>query len=122
MSARSPAARVDAAAPPVLLREDRDGVCVLTLNRPQARNALSEAMLEALGRALTDLAADPTQRAIIIAANGPAFSAGHDLKELTGRRTDPDQGRVDQVPLAGQSGQVPEENPDERPAIPVRQV
>src|ERR1700686_1632397 len=94
MSARSPAARVDAAATPVLLREDRDGVCILTLNRSQARNALSEAMLEALGRALPDPAADPTQRAIIIAANGPAFSAGHDLKELTGRRTDPDQGRA----------------------------
>ena len=94
MSARSPAARVDAAAPPVLLREDCDGVCVLTLNRPQARNALSEAMLEALGRVLTDIAADPTQRAIVIAANGPAFSAGHDLKELTAHRTDPDRGRA----------------------------
>jgi enoyl-CoA hydratase/carnithine racemase len=94
MSARSPAARVDAPAPPVLLREDCDGVCVLTLNRPQARNALSEAMLEALGRVLTDIAADPTQRAIVVAANGPAFSAGHDLKELTARRTDPDRGRA----------------------------
>ncbi|MGP0091681.1 MAG: enoyl-CoA hydratase [Xanthobacteraceae bacterium] len=94
MSARSPAARVDAPAPPVLLREDCDGVCILTLNRPQARNALSEALLEALRRELADLAADSTQRAIVIAANGPAFSAGHDLKELTVHRIDPDRGRA----------------------------
>src|SRR6202521_614817 len=92
MSARAPAARVD--APPVLLRENHDGVCILTLNRPQARNALSQAMLEALGRAPPEIAADPAQRAIVIAANGPAFSAGHDLKELTARRTDPDKGRA----------------------------
>src|ERR1700687_3179137 len=94
MNARSPAARVDGPTLPVLLREDRDGVCILTLNRPRARNALSEAMLDALGRELADIAADPTQRAIVIAANGPAFSAGHDLKELTARRSDPDQGRA----------------------------
>jgi enoyl-CoA hydratase/carnithine racemase len=94
MSARSPAARVDAPAPPVLLREDCDGVCILTLNRPQARNALSETLLEALRRELADIAADPTQRAIVIAANGPAFSAGHDLKELTAHRIDPDRGRA----------------------------
>jgi enoyl-CoA hydratase/carnithine racemase len=94
MSARSPAARADAPAPPVLLREDCDGVCILTLNRPQARNALSEAMLKALARELTAIATDPTQRAVVLTANGPAFSAGHDLKELTAHRVDPDKGRA----------------------------
>jgi len=93
MSAQS-SARIDADVSCVLLREDQDGVCLLTLNRAHARNALSEAMLAALGRELTNIAADRTQRAVVIAANGPAFSAGHDLKELTARRRDADQGRA----------------------------
>ncbi|HYA04775.1 MAG TPA: enoyl-CoA hydratase [Xanthobacteraceae bacterium] len=66
---------------------------MLTLNRPQARNSLSEAMLEALDEALTAIAHDRTVRAVIIAANGPAFCAGHDLKELYARRKDDDRGR-----------------------------
>jgi len=78
----------------ILLREDVGDVAILTLNRPQARNSLSEAMLEALGDALTAIAHQRSVRAVIIAANGPAFSAGHDLKELNGRRGDPDRGRA----------------------------
>src|SRR3974390_324053 len=79
---------------PVLLSE-RDGeIAVLTLNRPSARNSLSEALLKALACALSDIANDESVRAVIVAANGPAFCAGHDLKELTSRRTDPDGGRV----------------------------
>jgi len=78
----------------ILLREDIEGVAVLTLNRPQSRNSLSEAMLEALGDALTAIAHDGSVRAVVLAANGPAFSAGHDLKELNQRRSDADRGRA----------------------------
>ncbi len=67
---------------------------MLTLNRPQARNSLSEAMLEALGGAFTAIARDKAVRAVVLAANGPAFSAGHDLKELTRHRADADRGRA----------------------------
>ncbi len=82
----------------ILLREDltRDhsGIAILTLNRPAARNSLSEAMLEALSDALTAIAHDKNVRVLIITANGPAFSAGHDLKELNGHRSDHDRGRA----------------------------
>lgn len=78
----------------ILLREDVAGTAVLTLNRPHARNSLSEAMLIALRDALTAIAHDRNVRAVIIAANGPAFSAGHDLKELNARRSDGDRGRA----------------------------
>ena len=78
----------------ILLREDIGGVAVLTLNRPQARNSLSEAMLEALGDAFTAIAHDQSVRVVVVAANGPAFCAGHDLKELTARRADDDRGRA----------------------------
>ena len=70
----------------------RDGaVLTLTLNRPEARNPLSEAMLHALQLAL-DEAADDASRVIVIAAIGPVFSAGHDLKEMTAHRQDGDRG------------------------------
>jgi enoyl-CoA hydratase/carnithine racemase len=67
-----------------LLLEERDarGVYTLTLNRPQAFNALSEAMLTALQGALDRIAADDDARAVVIAAQGKAFCAGHDLKEM----------------------------------------
>ncbi|MFZ2068403.1 MAG: enoyl-CoA hydratase [Xanthobacteraceae bacterium] len=78
----------------ILIREDISGVVVLTLNRPAARNSLSEAMLEALSDALSAVAQDRNVRAVVVTANGPAFSAGHDLKELNARRTDPDRGRA----------------------------
>src|SRR6516164_7679970 len=78
----------------ILLREDKDGVAILTLNRPQARNSLSEALLEALSDALSAIAHDRRVRVVIIAANGAAFSAGHDLKELNARRSDEDLGRA----------------------------
>jgi enoyl-CoA hydratase/carnithine racemase len=79
---------------PILVREDVSNIAVLTLNRPQARNSLSEALLQALGGALTAIARERTVRAVIITANGPAFSAGHDLKELDSRRSDADRGRA----------------------------
>jgi enoyl-CoA hydratase/carnithine racemase len=82
-----------AAGGPPLLREDTGNIAVLTLDRPQSRNSLSEAMLVALREELERLAADARIRAVVLAANGPAFSAGHDLKEVTAHRADPDQGR-----------------------------
>jgi enoyl-CoA hydratase/carnithine racemase len=95
MTARHASAVAPSPSSLLLLREDLAGsVAVLTLNRPQMRNALSEAMLEALGDAFTAIAHDRRVRAVVLAANGPAFSAGHDLKELTGRRTDADRGRA----------------------------
>lgn len=81
-------------ATPVLLRADRDQIAVLTLNRPAQRNPLSEAMLTALSAELAAIGADRHVRAVVIAANGPAFSAGHDMKEMTARRSDPDRGRA----------------------------
>lgn len=77
-----------------LLMQRSDSIAVLTLNQPERRNALSEAMLAALSNALTAIAADKSVRAVILAANGPAFCAGHDLKELTARRSDADGGRA----------------------------
>jgi enoyl-CoA hydratase/carnithine racemase len=77
----------------ILLREDISGIAVLTLNRPHARNSLSEAMLQALGGALSAIAHERGVRAVVLAANGPAFSAGHDLKELNAHRSDEDRGR-----------------------------
>lgn len=68
-----------------------NGVALITLDRPAARNALSIAMLEALRDAL--LAAEDA-RCIVLAAHGPAFSAGHDLRELTAARADADGGRA----------------------------
>ena len=85
-------ARLDAASP--LMRADQDGVATLTLNRPSARNALSEALLDALTGELDAVADDPSVRVVILAAEGPVFSAGHDLKEMTAHRSDADRGRA----------------------------
>ena len=67
---------------------------VLTLNRPAARNSLSEGLIAELHGALRQIHDDNSVRAVVIAANGPAFSAGHDMKELTARRSDADRGRA----------------------------
>jgi len=66
----------------VLLREDRDGVATLTLNRPAQYNALSEELMTTLQAQLDDIGADESLRVVIIAANGKAFCPGHDLKEM----------------------------------------
>ena len=91
MTARS--SSPDSATSPVLLRGDIDGIALLSLNRPQARNTLSEAMLAALHDQFASIARDDQVRAVIIAHNGPAFCAGHDMKEMTAHRSDPDRGR-----------------------------
>jgi enoyl-CoA hydratase/carnithine racemase len=65
-----------------VLRQDEAGVATLTLNRPKQYNALSKAMLDALQTALNAVAADESVRVVVIAGSGPAFCAGHDLKEI----------------------------------------
>src|SRR5881394_4390279 len=79
---------------PVLLRENLDGIAVLTLNRPDARNSLSEALIAALTESLRNIADDRTIRVVVLGANGPGFCAGHDMKEMTARRSDSDRGRA----------------------------
>src|SRR5215468_12218886 len=78
---------------PVLRRETEGAVALLILNRPASRNSLSEALLIELNEALASLGHDASIRAVVIAGEGPTFCSGHDLKELTERRTDPDSGR-----------------------------
>jgi len=94
MNAQTAAAAAAAPASLILLREDIAGVAVLTLNRPEVRNSLGEAMLEALGDALTAIGHDRTVRAVVLAASGAAFCSGHDLKELQAHRSDHDRGRA----------------------------
>ena len=79
---------------PVLLRDNAGPIAVLTLNRPAARNSLSEGLIAELHAALDRLRDDASVRAVVIAASGSAFSAGHDMKELTARRADADRGRA----------------------------
>jgi enoyl-CoA hydratase/carnithine racemase len=88
------AARVAAPQSPILLREQVGSIAVLTLNRPTARNSLSEGLIAELHGALKEIHDDRAVRGVVIAANGPAFSAGHDMKELTARRSDADRGRA----------------------------
>src|SRR5436190_18192414 len=92
MNAPAPALRV--ASAPVLLREDLGDVALLTLNRSQARNSLSEALIAALTESLAEIATDKRARVVVLAANGPSFCAGHDMKEMTARRSDTDRGRA----------------------------
>ena len=67
---------------PSVLQQVEDGVARLTLNRPAARNALSVALMSAIEAALEALAEDRDVRVVVIAGAGPAFCAGHDLREL----------------------------------------
>jgi enoyl-CoA hydratase/carnithine racemase len=74
-------------SPPPLLRHDQDGIATLTLNRPRLRNALSLGLMEALDAALIEIATDPATHVVVIAASGPAFCAGHDMREMRGTPT-----------------------------------
>jgi enoyl-CoA hydratase/carnithine racemase len=76
-----------------VLRENSGDIAVLILNRPRARNTLAEATLQALQRALADIAEEKAVRAVVLAARGSVFSAGHDLKELSAHRSEADGGR-----------------------------
>jgi len=79
---------------PVLLRDDRDGVTTLTLNRPQQMNLLTGEMIDALQAALDAIAADSGVRVVVIAGAGKGFCAGHDLKEI---RLLAEQAKIEQL-------------------------
>jgi len=79
----------------IILEElSASGVLRLTLNDNGRRNALSEAMLKRLGGIMSSSAKDPNVRVVVLAANGPAFCAGHDLKEMTAGREAEDNGKA----------------------------
>jgi enoyl-CoA hydratase/carnithine racemase len=88
------AARAPLEDAPLLLRETKGPIAVITFNRPAQRNTLSEEVIAALHAALDEIAADDSVRALVIASQGPAFSSGHDLKQLTSHRSDADGGRA----------------------------
>ncbi len=79
---------------PVLLREDDAGIATLILNRPRARNALSMALMGALQETLDAIGADPGVKVVVLKAAGPAFCAGHDLREM---RADPSRAGSEMV-------------------------
>ena len=91
----------DAATDASILRSDADGIATLILNRPAARNALSSAMMTALEAEIAAIAADPAVRVLVIGANGPAFCAGHDMREMRATPT-----REAYAALFGQSGKL----------------
>ncbi len=98
MQERTPAAAAQAQAKAegsehaLLLDRPQAGVAVLTLNRSESRNSLSLATIAALNIAFLELGKDRSVSAIVLAAAGPVFCAGHDLKELTAHRADADRG------------------------------
>ncbi|RDW11833.1 enoyl-CoA hydratase [Paracoccus thiocyanatus] len=79
---------------PLVLRQDDGPVARLILNSPANYNALSTAMIDALSDALDEVAADEDIRVVVLAAQGKAFCAGHDLREMQGARNDGDGGRA----------------------------
>jgi enoyl-CoA hydratase/carnithine racemase len=83
------------------VRRDIDAIATLRLNSPASRNALSLGMIGILQKELADIAADPSIRAVVVTAEGPAFSAGHDLKEIQAHRRDPDNGLAYYQKLVG---------------------
>jgi len=78
----------------ILLRQDRDGICTLTMNRPQQMNLLTSDMLEALQEAFDALVSDQRIRVIVLAGAGKGFCAGHDLKEIRALKEQP---RIEQL-------------------------
>ncbi len=91
----APAAVVDGKQSASPLHERRDGdIAILTLDRSAQRNSLSERLLGDLSAAIARVSSDASVKVVVIAAHGPAFSSGHDLKELNARRTDADGGRA----------------------------
>ncbi|MGD9502502.1 MAG: enoyl-CoA hydratase [Methyloceanibacter sp.] len=87
-------ARQTASEAGILLREDRGPVALLTLNRPAARNSLSRDLIAAVTEAMRAIGASEAIRAVVLTGADPAFSSGHDLKEMTAHRGDRDKGRA----------------------------
>ncbi|HEY5207996.1 MAG TPA: enoyl-CoA hydratase [Stellaceae bacterium] len=73
---------MDGTAQPLLIRHDNDGIATLTMNRPEARNALSVGLMSAMQEAMDAVAQDRSVKVVVIAGAGPGFCAGHDLREL----------------------------------------
>ena len=92
-AAGAPPVRADDAADLVHVARPEPGVAVVTLKSPGTRNSLSRRMIAMLDDAIAGLSGEPDVTAVVLAATGPAFSAGHDLKELTRHRQDADGGR-----------------------------
>ncbi|PKQ06331.1 MAG: enoyl-CoA hydratase [Alphaproteobacteria bacterium HGW-Alphaproteobacteria-11] len=84
----------NAAAVPLLLREDKAGIAYLTMNRPAQRNALSRDLMDAMQAEFARIAEDRAVRVVVLTGAGPGFCAGHDLKELTAARAEEDRGRA----------------------------
>ncbi len=93
MNVESASVRVESGASSVLLRERRGLIEVLTLSCPKKRNALSDASIAAITKAFESIAKDSSVQVVILASTGPAFCAGHDLKEMNAHRADADGGR-----------------------------
>lgn len=93
MQDRAPEHTTDDVFSTVLREERRGAIAIVTLMRPDSRNSLSLDLLAALQGAIDRLSADRGVSAVVLAATGPAFCAGHDLKELAAHRTDADRGR-----------------------------
>jgi enoyl-CoA hydratase/carnithine racemase len=94
MTSHATPPNIESKTEPLLLRERRDSIELLTLNRPRARNSLSEAMLLEISETLDKIGSDKDVRVVVLSASGPAFCAGHDLKELNAHRQDEDNGRA----------------------------
>jgi len=80
---------VPQAREPLLLRDDRDAICTLTMNRPQQMNLLTSEMLDALQTAFDSLLSDKKIRVVVLAGAGKGFCAGHDLKEIRALKEQP---------------------------------
>src|SRR6267142_4618532 len=80
---------VPQAREPLLLREDRDAICTLTMNRPQQMNLLTSEMLDALQSAFDSLISDRKIRVVVLGGAGKGFCAGHDLKEIRALKEQP---------------------------------
>lgn len=91
---------------PLLLTSVENGVATLTLNRPKQRNSLSTGLMSALQFSLDEAAENPDVRVIVLAAAGPVFSSGHDLKELTAERARDDGGRAFYAEIMAQCGKL----------------
>jgi len=94
MTTSAMASTDEAPAPGPVLLERAGPVAILTLNRPKARNALSEDLLDALGEALGEIGVDAGVKAVVLAGAPPAFCAGHDLREMSAARQAEDRGRA----------------------------
>ena len=90
----------------LILRDDEGGIARLSLNSPANHNALSAEMLATLYTTLAGISQDRSVRVVILAANGKAFCAGHDLRQMQAARANPDGGRAGYGALFQGCGQL----------------